>query len=102
VTSRPIRVLALVLDDLLRLSEGGSHVKEISLGEIEKAGIRLTEPRSRLDDLVENRLKAKTRPAQSPEDVRHPLLSAAKLVELPGQVDDSLFVRGEVRQGADR
>jgi hypothetical protein len=77
VRSGPVRVEALVLDDLRRLPEVGPHAEEIAFGQIEKAGIRPAKPRRGLDDLVEDRLEPHARGAQGAEDVCHRLLPAA-------------------------
>ena len=82
----------LILDDLLRLANIRPHTQQLTLGEIDKAGIRPAQPGSRRDDLIEDRLKPHARPAQRPEHVHHPLVPPAEIVKLPCQLVEITIV----------
>ena len=88
VWTRAIRVQALVLDDLGRLADVGTHSEQLTVGEVEEAGVGLAQAGGHGDDLVEDRLQPKPRAAQGMEDVGHCVVAAAQVVELPSQLCD--------------
>jgi hypothetical protein len=90
-------VQSLVLHHLRRYAHVRPRLKQIAFDEMNQRVFRAAKRRRCFSNLIENRLKAHTRPSQVLKHVGHGLMTITKLAQLPHELDDPGIVRPDIR-----